>query len=91
MEQKRVQVVIRGRVQGVGFRASCRREAQARGVTGWVSNRWDGAVEALFEGPAQAVNELLVWCYDGPPFAEVEDVQIVPAAEGEPQRSFRIR
>jgi len=91
MAQKRVQVVIKGRVQGVGFRASCQREAQARGVTGWVRNRWDGAVEALFEGPEQAVNALLVWCYDGPPFAEVEDVQIRPAPEDEPQRSFRIK
>jgi acylphosphatase len=91
MDQKRVQVVIKGRVQGVGFRASCQREAQARGVTGWVRNRWDGAVEALFEGPVHAVNALLVWCYDGPTLADVEDVEISPAPEGEPQRSFRIR
>ncbi|MGH8966187.1 MAG: acylphosphatase, partial [Actinomycetes bacterium] len=43
-------VVVHGRVQGVFFRDTCRREAQARGVAGWVSNRHDGTVEALFEG-----------------------------------------
>lgn len=86
-----MQVVITGRVQGVGFRASCQREAQARGLTGWVRNRWDGAVEALFEGPPAAVNAMLVWCYDGPPMAAVDGVQISPAPEGQPQQSFRIR
>lgn len=91
MDYKRVQVVITGDVQGVGFRAACQREAQAHGVSGWVRNRWDGAVEALFEGPTEAVNALLRWCYDGPPLAAVEDVQISPAPEGEPERSFRIR
>lgn len=91
MDHKRVQVVITGQVQGVGFRAGCQREAQRHGVTGWVRNRWDGAVEALFEGPTEAVNAVLRWCYDGPSLAEVQDVQISPAPEGEPQRSFRIR
>ena len=50
MSQKRVHVVVRGTVQGVGFRASCARRADALGVTGWVRNQWDGSVEALFEG-----------------------------------------
>ncbi len=59
MGQKRVQVVITGRVQGVGFRASCQRGRPALGLTGWVRNRWDGAVEALFEGPAAAVDAML--------------------------------
>ena len=67
--QKRVQVVITGRVQGVGYRASCQRQAASLGLTGWVSNRWDGAVEALFEGEAAAVDAMLDWCHEGPPMA----------------------
>ena len=57
-------MIISGRVQGVGFRASCQREAAALGLTGWVRNRWDGAVEALFEGEAAAVDAMLAWCQD---------------------------
>jgi acylphosphatase len=68
--------VVRGTVQGVFFRASCQREAAARGVTGWVSNRSDGAVEAVFEGEDSAVQALIEWCRQGPPRANVSGVDV---------------
>lgn len=67
---------MRGRVQGVFFRDSTRREAVARGVSGWVRNRADGSVEAVFEGPADAVEALVEWCRLGPDRAQVEDMDV---------------
>jgi len=75
-------VVVRGHVQAVGFRASCRREARRAGVAGWVTNRPDGAVEALFEGPPDAVTAMVAWVRHGPPGARVDDVT---EAEEEPR------
>ena len=91
MDEKRVGVVVSGWVQGVGFRASCQRQANALGVRGWVRNRWDGAVEALFEGPAEAVDAMVGWCRRGPPAAEVESVQITEPPPGPASRLFSIR
>ncbi len=83
-------VVVSGRVQGVFFRDTCRREARSAGVSGWVRNRPDGRVEAVFEGPPTAVEALVAWCREGPPQAVVEGVEIFEAdlsgAEG-----FRLR
>ena len=73
-EPVRRRVVVRGNVQGVFFRDSCRREASSRGVAGWVTNRPDGAVEAVFEGDADAVQSLVDWCGHGPRGAEVGSV-----------------
>lgn len=72
-------VHVHGRVQGVFFRDSCRREAEATGVTGWVRNEPDGSVAAHFEGPGAAVAAMVRWCHDGPPHARVESVEVVPA------------
>ena len=69
-------VLVQGRVQGVFFRDSARREAQDRGVAGWVTNRDDGSVEAVFEGEAADVDALVAWCREGPPQAEVERVDV---------------
>jgi len=69
-----VRAVIVGRVQGVCFRAWTVQEATARGLTGWVRNRSDGSVEALFHGPTRAVNAMLDACWQGPPSARVDDV-----------------
>jgi acylphosphatase len=91
MAQKRVKIIITGRVQGVGFRASCQREAAAQGLTGWVSNRWDGAVEALFEGEAAAVDTMVDWCREGPPMAYVSGVEIVTPSDAPLERGFRVR
>lgn len=70
------QVVVSGRVQGVFFRASTRREARRRDVVGWVRNRDDGQVEAHLEGPASAVGEVEAWMRDGGPSrARVDQVR----------------
>lgn len=71
----RRRVVVHGHVQGVFFRDSCRREAMSRGVAGWVTNRPDGAVEAVFEGDAGAVRALVDWCRRGPRGADVESIE----------------
>jgi acylphosphatase len=73
-EQARRRVVVRGNVQGVFFRDSCRQKARSRGVAGWVTNRPDGAVEAVFEGDPGAVQAMVDWCGQGPRGAEVESV-----------------
>jgi acylphosphatase len=68
-------VVVEGRVQGVFFRDSTRREARSRGVSGWACNRADGAVEAVFEGDPEAVDALVAFCERGPRGAEVARVE----------------
>ncbi len=73
-ERVRRRVVVRGNVQGVFFRDSCRREARSRRVAGWVTNRPDGAVEAVFEGDPDAVDALVEWCRHGSRGADVESV-----------------
>jgi acylphosphatase len=72
----RRRVVIHGRVQGVFFRDSVRRLAAANGVAGWVRNRPDGDVEAVFEGPRNGVDALVQFCETGPPHARVEDIEV---------------
>lgn len=72
----RRRVVVRGRVQGVGFRMSCARRARDLELGGSVRNRPDGAVEAVFEGPAGAVEAMVDWCRTGPPLARVTDVAV---------------
>jgi acylphosphatase len=72
-------VLIRGIVQGVGFRYWTRRTATARGLEGWVRNRRDGSVEAVFAGPEQAVAEMIALCRRGPDAARVDTVDEKPA------------
>lgn len=67
--------VIRGIVQGVGFRHALRREAQRLALAGWVRNRADGSVEAVASGDAQALDALQRWAHRGPPAARVEAVE----------------
>ncbi|HEX6196590.1 MAG TPA: acylphosphatase [Jiangellaceae bacterium] len=74
----RRRVVVYGRVQGVFFRDTCRREAAARGVAGWVTNRADGAVEAVFEGPRDSVGAMVEWARHGPPWADVKQIDTHP-------------
>jgi acylphosphatase len=73
------QVVIRGRVQGVGFRYWTRRTAAARGLQGWVRNRGRDSVEAVFAGPEQAVTDMIAQCRRGPDMARVDSVDALPA------------
>jgi acylphosphatase len=72
----RAGVVISGKVQGVYFRAETQRAAMDRKVNGWVKNRPDGTVEALFEGDEAAVNSILEWCWQGSRFSRVAHVEI---------------
>jgi acylphosphatase len=73
------QVAIRGRVQGVGYRAWVEHRARAHGVEGWVRNRRDGSVEALFAGPEDVVSDMITLCRRGPVSARVDAVQDEPA------------
>ena len=75
MSMKQVHLIVRGRVQGVFFRAATQREARRLGVSGWVKNRSDGAVEILAEGEESALRELCIWAERGPTGARVDDVQ----------------
>ncbi len=70
---------MRGRVQGVGFRVSLARVAESRGVAGSVRNQSDGTVEAVLEGPSEAVDAVLRWCEHGPRGAVVEGVSVEAA------------
>jgi acylphosphatase len=89
-EATRRHVWISGRVQGVWFRESCREQAQALGLTGWVRNLADGRVEAVFEGPPMAVDRVVAWCRRGPRHADVDSVDAVTEATiGE--SGFRVR
>jgi acylphosphatase len=72
-------VTIRGKVQGVGFRYWTRRAATARGLEGWVRNRRDGNVEAVFCGPEKTVIEMIELCRRGPETARVDSVDAQPA------------
>lgn len=83
-------VVVHGSVQGVFFRDTTRRKAQSRGVSGWVRNRSDGAVEALFEGEPQAVDALVAFAREGPRGAQVDRVD-VEEAQPEGLGGFEIR
>lgn len=86
----RRRAVVHGRVQGVFFRDTARRHADSRGVSGWISNRPDGAVEAVFEGEPDAVESMLRFCREGPRGATVERVDVT---EEEPEglSGFAIR
>jgi len=72
----RAHLFISGRVQGVFFRANMRRVAREHGVKGWVRNLPDGRVEAVLEGPEDAVKKVIEWAHRGPPLARVEKVEV---------------
>ncbi len=72
---KQVRVVIRGRVQGVWFRGWTEEQARRLGLSGWVRNRRDGSVEAVFRGDDGAVETMLASCWQGPRFARVDSVE----------------
>ncbi len=76
MEQVRARVIIEGRVQGVFFRHSTREMALRLGLKGWVKNRRDGGVEALFEGDREKVDQMIQWCHQGPSGARVKNVDV---------------
>ncbi|MGH3374694.1 MAG: acylphosphatase [Actinoallomurus sp.] len=83
----RTRVVVSGLVQGVFFRDTCGREARRTGVAGWVRNRPDGAVEAVFEGAPESVDRMVTWCRRGPSRARVRELSSLPE-EPEGLREF---
>ncbi|WP_209015110.1 acylphosphatase [Roseibium limicola] len=89
-EMGRLSVLARisGRVQGVGYRDWCADEARKHGLTGWVRNRKDGLVEALFCGSQDAVEEMLEQARSGPRWANVDDIQTSPVLEPEEHETF---
>ena len=86
----RRRVVVHGHVQGVGFRYAARRLAEQRGVAGWIANRQDGTVEAVFEGATPEVELLVDWCRNGPRGADVDRVDVVDE-EPESLTRFSVR
>ncbi|XP_024013271.1 acylphosphatase-2 [Eutrema salsugineum] len=87
---KTVRMVIKGRVQGVCYRNWTVENAEQLGIKGWVRNRRDGSVEALFSGPSEAVDEMQQRCRRGPPAAMVTGLEAFPSSE-EPGISFEYR
>lgn len=77
MAKIRARLIISGRVQGVYFRAETYERAAALGLTGWVRNKPDRTVEVVVEGSRGGVEKLVAWCRQGPPVAEVSDVNVV--------------
>jgi acylphosphatase len=84
-------IVIRGRVQGVGYRDAAVQAAFECGVHGWVRNRRDGSVEALAQGEHDAVERFAAWCRRGPPLARVTDVVATDAEPEEHLSAFEMR
>ncbi len=82
---------IRGRVQGVGYRASMQTRARELQVHGWVRNRGNGGVEAWVQGPRPMVEALVAWCHDGPALARVSAVVAEPAVVDSQTTDFRCR
>ncbi len=89
-DRTRAHVYVSGTVQGVYYRANTRDAATERDVDGWVQNLADGRVEAVFEGPEDAVEEMVEWCHTGSPAADVSDVA-VEYDDPEGEDGFRIR
>ncbi|MEF8813082.1 MAG: acylphosphatase [Halovenus sp.] len=90
VDRTRAHVYVSGKVQGVYFRATTRDVAREHGVDGWVRNLDDGRVEAVFEGPQEAVDRLVEFCHEG---SEAAEVEAVDASEEEPEGEdcFRVR
>jgi acylphosphatase len=91
VEHERLEAVVRGRVQGVGFRYFVLRVASGIGLTGWVANEPDGSVRAVAEGPRPALEQLLDALRDGPPGAQVEAVTAAWLPATGDLRGFTIR
>lgn len=87
----RARLLISGIVQGVGYRWSCRREAQGLGLTGWVRNLPDGRVEAVLQGTREQVDRMIRWCYRGPEEARVSDIAVSHEDASEEFKDFGIR
>lgn len=90
MNEKAFFARISGRVQNVGYRYTCREEAQRLGLSGWVRNTEDGDVEVWCEGDPQKLEALSAWFYQCPPYCRVDSVEISPAQPTGAYKSFSI-
>ncbi len=88
MSQKTIRILISGRVQGVSYRAWTVGAANRHGVHGWVRNRTDGTVEAVFHGLEEKVDALINDCWKGPSAAKVSNIEIIPHSEN-PNEGFQ--
>lgn len=84
-------LIIRGRVQGVGYRFSLQQQALTHRVRGWVHNRPDGSVESVLQGPRGALDAIIDWCWRGPRGAAVHDVEVTWGEPSQPISDFEIR
>lgn len=91
METRQVRVIVRGRVQGVFFRAATREEALRLGVRGWVQNLPDGSVEVCAGGPKKELDRFLAWLKKGPPMSRVAGVEIHDESEARAENTFEVR
>jgi len=91
MGERRVRVLVSGRVQGVFYRASLREEASRRGVAGTVRNLPDGRVQAELQGAPADVDAVLAWCAQGPPNAHVADVDVTEIDPAPGAQGFSVR
>ncbi len=88
---KQAHIFIEGRVQGVGFRHFTKTNARERGLNGWVKNRSDGRVEAVFEGPKEQVMEMVEQCQQGPGSAHVENIDLKWEEADKKLNSFKVK
>ena len=91
MKKVRVHLFIKGRVQGVFFRATLRDLALRLGINGWVRNLWGSGVEAALEGEEKQVKEMIDWSHQGPPGARVDEVEVDWEKHQGEFKSFSIR
>jgi len=75
--EKRYEITVHGRVQGVGFRYAARKQARSLGLKGWVENRPDGSVAAQIQGQSEACNSFIQWCRTGPGYSWVEGIDLI--------------
>ena len=90
MKKTRARVIVSGMVQGVCFRYETQRQARLLGLAGWVMNRHNGAVEAVFEGEDPAVESMIDWCRKGPAGAIVDDIRVERGVFTGEFREFRV-
>jgi acylphosphatase len=91
MIQKRIHLFIKGKVQGVFFRARTKKQADSLGLKGWVRNLSDGSVEAVFEGTEENIEKVIEWCKEGPTGAIVTSIEAQPEEPTGEFKSFGIR
>lgn len=86
----KIQIFVTGKVQGVGYRLYIATKAQNLGITGWIKNNSDGSVEGVFEGEEDLLKKIIEWCKEGPPFAQVDNVEVYSYSYNGTFKDFKI-